>query len=324
MVNFFATTAIALGIGAWADATHNITNDWSSPQTVTFPSGDSSVVGLLYLPEIYKPNNSYPAVAVAGSFGSTKEMMSGTYAAELAKRGIIAGAIDYRNFGQSGGAMRQYEDPDSKADDLSAAVKYLSNRHDVAKTGLMGVCTSGGNVLYAAAQDRRVEALATVVGFFQTPDVASMLLGGDEGLALRRAAGRQARKVYETTGELQFIRQYSNSTNATVNYGPAPYYDSPSRGGGVRSWRNDFAVMAWEAWLSFNPVAQAPKVYTPTLMIYSENAAFPDQARAVYDGLAGEKRTIWTNGSHYDFYDNTERVRFSADQVAVHFQNLLA
>jgi fermentation-respiration switch protein FrsA (DUF1100 family) len=109
-------------------------------------------------------------------------MMSATYASELAKRGIIAVAIDYRNFGQSGGALRQYEDPDSKAEELSAAVKYL-----------LGVCTSGGNVLYAAAQDRRVEALATVIGFFQTPEVASMLLGGDEGLAIRRAAGRRAR-----------------------------------------------------------------------------------------------------------------------------------
>jgi fermentation-respiration switch protein FrsA (DUF1100 family) len=250
-------------------------------------------------------------------------MMSATYASELAKRGIIAVAIDYRNFGQSGGALRQYEDPDSKAEELSAAVKYLSRRSDVAKIGLLGVCTSGGNVLYAAAQDRRVEALATVIGFFQTPEVASMLLGGDEGLAIRRAAGRRARQVYGSTGELQFIRQYSNSTNATVNYGPAPYYDSPSRGGGVRSWRNDFAVMAWEAWLSFNPVAEATKVFTPTLMVHSEHAAFPDQARAAYNGLAGQKQIVWTNGSHYDFYDNMERVRFSADQVAVHFHNLL-
>ncbi|MFL6835082.1 MAG: hypothetical protein ACJ8F0_21095 [Xanthobacteraceae bacterium] len=37
-------------------------------------------------------------------------LMGGIYAAEMAQRGIIGLAIDYRNFGESGGEPRQYDD----------------------------------------------------------------------------------------------------------------------------------------------------------------------------------------------------------------------
>lgn len=55
-------------------------------QKVSFPSGDGSVVGNLYLPENLDPSYRYPAVAVGGSLSSVKEMMGGLYASELARR----------------------------------------------------------------------------------------------------------------------------------------------------------------------------------------------------------------------------------------------
>jgi fermentation-respiration switch protein FrsA (DUF1100 family) len=304
--------------------TLNAARNESTPKTVSFPSGTDSVVGHLYLPKNYDPTHRYPAVAVAGSFTSVKEMMGGTYAGELARNGVMAVSIDYRNYGQSGGIFRQFEDPESKAEDLSATLKYLASRSDVAGTGLLGVCTSGGNVLYPAATDSRVQALATVVGFFQSPIVTPMLQGGEGGLALRRAAGRQAQQVYNSTGEIKVIAAYSGPTNATVNPAPQAYYDDLTRGGGVREWRNEFAVASWGPWLNWDPVAQAGNVTVPALMVHSEDAAFPDQARAVYDRLGPQKEIIWTNGTHYDFYDTPQTVRFSAEKVAQHFKKYLS
>ena len=35
----------------------------------------------------------------------------------------------------------------------------------------------------------------------------------------------------------------------------------------MRAWRNEFAVMGWEPWLDFDPVAQASRVTAPTIVI---------------------------------------------------------
>ncbi|KAF4979504.1 hypothetical protein FDECE_18042 [Fusarium decemcellulare] len=295
----------------------------STPKKVSFPSGGDYIAGHLYLPETYNPNERYPAVAVGGSMSSVKEMMAGTYAGELARRGVISLAIDYRNWGQSGGAFRQREDPESKAVDLSAALEFLSHRSDVAGTGLLGICTSGGNVLYPASSDPRVKAVATVAGFFQSADVAPVLHGGEEVVKLKRAQGQEAIKLYNDTHEIKLIKAYGGSANESASPGSKPYYEDPTRGN-IREWRNEFAVASWGAWIDWDPVAQASFVQAPALIIHSENAAFPDQARKVYANLKLQKEIVWGEGSHYDFYDNLETVRFAADKLAKHFSTYLS
>jgi fermentation-respiration switch protein FrsA (DUF1100 family) len=98
--------------------------DLAKPARVQFTVGDTRVVGNLSLPPRLERGRGYPGVAAAGSLTSVKEQMAENYAAELARRGIIALAIDYRHFGESGGEPRQYENPDTKAQDLSAAAAY--------------------------------------------------------------------------------------------------------------------------------------------------------------------------------------------------------
>ncbi|UZE25625.1 alpha/beta fold hydrolase [Pseudomonas sp. B21-056] len=293
------------------------------PQKVSFPSGDGIVVAHLYLPEGYDPARRYPAVAIGGSMSSVKEQMSGNYAGELARRGLIALALDYRNYGESSGARRQYEDQVSKAQDLSAALIFLRKRPDVTGTGLLGICTSGGTVLYAAAKDPDVGAVASVAGYFSDPELLLMLFGGEAPLEQRRAAGRQARQRYEETGVIETIPAYSPIDMTAVSTSPSEYYMDQTRGGGVRAWRNEFAVMAWEPWLDFNPVAQAPHVTAPALIIHSDGSAFPDQARKVYERLAGPKVLDWAEGRHFDFYDQADTVRQAADRLAAHFRDTL-
>ncbi|PBC02450.1 alpha/beta hydrolase [Mesorhizobium sp. WSM3860] len=293
------------------------------PEKVSFKSGDGFVVANLYLPEGHDPSRRYPAVALAGSLTSVKEMMAGNYAGELTRRGIIALAIDYRNYGESSGAMRQFEDQASKAEDLSAALRYLKKRSDVAGTGILGICTSGGTALYTAAKDSNVGALAIVAGFFSDPDLVLKMFGGKEGIDSRIAASREARKRYDEEGVIQTVFAYMPNDKTAVSSGPNEYYMDQSRGGSVRAWRNEFAVMAWEPWLAFDPLAQAPHVTAPALVVHSDGAAFPDQARKMYGLLAGPKELHWTEGKHYDFYDQAEAVRQVADRVASHFHNKL-
>ena len=124
--------------------------------------------------------------------------MGGIYAAEMGRRGVMALAIDYRHYGESGGEPRQYENPETKAEDLVAAVTYLASRQDVrpGSVGLLGICTSGGTVLYAAARDSRVGAVASVASHLAEPSITPTLYGGPEGVeTASRGRSRRARRL---------------------------------------------------------------------------------------------------------------------------------
>jgi fermentation-respiration switch protein FrsA (DUF1100 family) len=298
----------------------------SKPERVRIPIGGTHIAGHLYLPHDYRPGQRYPALAIAGSLTSVKEQMGGIYAAEMARRGFIGLAIDYRNYGESGGAIRQYEDPAAKAEDLGAAVAYLSSRPDCRPdgVGLLGVCTSGGTVVQTAAQDQNVKAIATVAGHFAEPSgapafYAAMFSTGPEIVDRLRAQGKAARELYDRSGENTLILAYSNTNQSASHVGPMEYYVDHARGAGVPQWQNAFAVMSWEPWLNFDPVADACRVAAPTLVVHSDGCVMPDHARKVYENLNGEKSLHWARGNHFEFYDSPDKVRETADVAAEHF-----
>lgn len=99
------------------------------------------------------------------------------------------------------------------------------------------------------------------------------------------------------------------------------FYLDPEHGG-IAQWPNRFAVMAWSGWL-VDAVAIAPQVTAPVLLVHGEEAAIPDGARRFYDGLAGPKEFLWTEGVQFDFYDRSPQVGFAADAAAEHFARTL-
>ncbi|MDQ0758233.1 hypothetical protein [Streptomyces canus] len=82
---------------AWtgAQAAHSFTR-----HDITFPSGDSTCAGGLYLPTgITSP----PVVVLGHVLGATREMRLDALAERFAQAGITAVAFTYRHFGDSGG-----------------------------------------------------------------------------------------------------------------------------------------------------------------------------------------------------------------------------
>jgi uncharacterized protein len=126
-----------------------------SKQAVSFKVDGQTIRGDLYLPKGAGANARVPAMVVGGSLTSVKEQMPASYAQELASSGIAALAIDYRHYGQSEGLPRQLESVESKKADLLGAVGFLRQHAAVLPHGvaLLGICTSGGNVIQAAAAD---------------------------------------------------------------------------------------------------------------------------------------------------------------------------
>ena len=110
--------------------------------------------------EAAAPQDLYPAIAVSGPFGATKEQSSGLYAMRMAERGFVALAFDPSFTGESSGEPRRTASPDINTEDFMAAVDYLSKLSfvDAEKVGIIGICGWGGIALNAAAADTRIKA----------------------------------------------------------------------------------------------------------------------------------------------------------------------
>ena len=120
----------------------------------------------LYIPRIGMFNSGndekmrFPAIAVSGPFGATKEQSSGLYAMRMAERGFVALAFDPSYTGESSGEPRRTASPDINTEDFMAAIDFLSKQDNVdsEKIGIIGICGWGGIALNAAAADTRIKA----------------------------------------------------------------------------------------------------------------------------------------------------------------------
>ncbi len=279
-------------------------------EKVRFKSDGLELAGNLYKPKNFNSSGKYPAIVTGGSLTSVKELMAGTYAGKLAEKGFVALAFDYRNYGESEGEPRQYENPELKLRDLEAAVTYLLSLPYVETVGALGVCTSGGNMAYLAADDKRVKAAVLVASHMADASILSSLYGsmGKDVDSLRKA-GIEAKKHYERTGENKIILAYSTTDKAASHVGSfLEYYMDKTRAGGVKEWKNEFSEMSWETWLDFDPASKAQNITIPIMMFHSDHCALPGNAKRFYDALKGEKEMVWGNADHTDYYDQPQLV----------------
>jgi|SRR5215203_190897 len=273
-------------------------------EKINFERDGLNLVGNLYTPDNFDENGQYNAIIVEGSFTSVKEQMPGTYAQKFANEGFVALAFDYSHYGEGEGSARQLESPAEKLSDLEAAVTYLTDLPYVQAVSIVGVCTSAGLTAYLAADDERIKSIATVAAFLPSPTLFSLMYG-EEGVAQRLEAGAAAKLKYEESGEETTIPAYSETDESAVNFGPTgsfDYYLNEERGN-VPEYKNEFAVMAWDTMLSFDPISKASAVKVPAIVVHSDESAFPDNAKKFYSELQGEKELVWADGTHYDYYD---------------------
>lgn len=284
-------------------------------QRIRFVIDDTTVIGDLFRPAGAGP---HPAVVVVGPMTSVKEQVAGVYAAALAVRGIAALAIDHRHYGESGGTPRQFEHPDHKIADIRAAMDALveSPVVDAARVGLVGVCLGSSYAAAASIGDSRVRALATVAGYFPDPHQMGLGRGGDFDAEIE--SGADARRHLERTGETLLVAAAAASGGAPMHLPDiVDYYGSPRAG--VANYRNEFAVMSREPWLSFDAQALAPLVTAPTLFVHADGALAPQWAQQFHDSMRAERRFVSLEASsQVDFYDRPDRVDECADLTAGH------
>ena len=293
---------------------------------VTFQSEGEKLVGNLYLPANYKSGDKLPAVVVSGAWMTIKEQMPATYAQKLADKGFAALAFDFRTFGESGGKLRGFESPTEKIKDIKNAVGFLETvgAVDSNKIAGLGICASAGYMVEAAAEDSRIKSLVTVAPWIHSPEIVNTVYGGEKAVQEKIKIGKAARKQFEETGKAEVVPAASKTNSKAPMFGEIPYYTETQRGA-IPEWDNEFAIMSWSEWLTFNPMPQARNINIPTLFIHSEQAAIPQGARQFFDNIpTSNKKFVWLeNRTQFDFYDQEATVNQSVSQVASHLQSTL-
>ncbi|MCU0626066.1 MAG: alpha/beta hydrolase [Gemmatimonadaceae bacterium] len=290
---------------------------------VTFSSGGETLVGRLLLPADAPAGTRLPGVVVTGAWMTVKEQMATTYATQLAQRGMAALVFDFRGWGESGGAVRQRENPSQKIEDIMAAAAFLATRPEIdpARVGGLGICASAGYMVTAATRSSAIRSVALVAPWLQDGAIVEAVYGGKAGVDGLMAAGRAAETAYAASGTQTFVPAASLTDKRAIMFG-VPYYTEADRGM-IPAWRNEADPAFWPAWLTFDAMPAA-SLTKPFFMVHSDAAAIPQGAKQFYAALAAPKSQQWLDGvSQLDFYDRPAPVTQASDAVARHFTSTL-
>ncbi|MEM6293752.1 MAG: alpha/beta hydrolase [Myxococcota bacterium] len=278
---------------------------------ITFEVEGATIVGVLRTPQRAR---GVGAVTL-GPLTSVKEQAAGAYAQALAERGFTTLAFDPRGFGESGGAPRQYESPQRKVADMRAAANELERR-GLATVVAVGVCAGAGYAAGAVAGGP-FAAFGAVAGFFH--DVGQQRAWMGECFEAAVAAGAQARRRFESTGEAAHIPAVGHDEDVAMPLEEAfAYYGTPR--GAHPNYTNRFATMSREMTLPWDAQGFAPRIDVPTLLIHSEAALAPAQARSFASRLGGPHEMVWVESQgQIDFYDDPNRIEPAADRLSNFF-----
>ncbi len=250
--------------------------------------------------------------------------MAGLYARRLADQGFVALTFDFRFWGQSDGAPREYESPESKIIDIKSAVSFLSNSVEVdpQRVGGMAVCASSQYMACAAAEDRRIKSFVAVAPWIHDADIVRAVYGGEEGVRSKIDSGNKAKDLYTRTGIAEYVPACSASDPNAAMFGEFDYYLDDKRGA-IPQWTNRYAVMSWSEWLNFDSMPAAKHLTIPVLFVHS-GAAIPDGAKRFYANInSSNKRFVWLIGDQFDFYDREPNVSKSVAEATKHFNDTL-
>jgi fermentation-respiration switch protein FrsA (DUF1100 family) len=284
--------------------------------------GDVPIVVRLHRPD-GDPTEPLPAVIVTGSWLTVKEQMADHYAAGLARRGFAAFTFDFAGFGESGGRLRQTEQPGRKVADLAAVARFVAGLSTVAgRPGVLGVCASAQYAVAALAAGAPVASFASVAGWFHdTPSVAAFY-GGAHGVTSRLQRADDAARRVAAGADPGTVPAYAPGDERAGMFIEMDYYGNPDRGA-VPAWTNAMTELTWAHWLTFDGIGPAAAVDTPSIFVHGEACVFPDHVRRVAAAMRGAPAVVWAEGGQTDFYDRPAQVGFALDAVDEHFRRTL-
>ena len=281
-----------------------------SSRPVRFDNNGVELKGVLFTPA--DASQGLPGAIVTGAWTTVKEQMPGTYARELAARGMAALAFDFSGWGESAGLPRFVEDPKTKTADIHAAVSFMASLEEVDADNIVGVgvCASSGYMTDAVADNDQLRRVALIAPWLHDPAMAEEIYGGHEVATGLIAAS-------ESDGAAETVLLGASATDETSVMYQAPYYTETHRGL-IAEYDNKFSLLSWKPWLTYDALASADRLAKPMLMVGSPAIALPAGAAAYEARMTAPLEKVWLGDdvTQFDFYDRADVVQAAADAVA--------
>ncbi|MBC3539308.1 alpha/beta hydrolase [Rufibacter sediminis] len=300
-------------------------------QKVEFKNRNWNVAGHLHLPENFDDAQKYPAIVCVHPGSSVKEQTAGLYANQLAKNGFIALTFDASFQGESGGEPRFLEDPATRVEDIRCAIDFLTTLtfidHD--RIGALGVCAGGGYAANASISEKRIKAIATVVG--SNPSRAFREANPMEVL---KAVAQQ--RTAEANGNESLINNWIPDSADEAKQGgleemdlleAIDYYRTP-RGQHPNSC-NKLLFTSMSNLIMFDAFHLAEYFLTqPLLVIVGDKVGGFGSYRDGFDlynkaASTDKKIHVVKGASHYDLYDRPEATREALEHIVPFFNEHL-
>lgn len=281
--------------------------------SVLFKSNAFTIAGNLFIPEGASADRVHAAIVVAHPWGGVKEQTAGRYAKELSQNGFITLAFDAAYQGASSGEPRYLEDPHQRAEDIKAAVTYLSTLKNVdpKRIGALGICAGGGYVPFAAQTDVRIKAVATVsaadIGSLMTRPFGGGPIKDDLAQSLEQAGQL---RIAEANGEAPHLSNIVPPTQPPQEY-PDLYkegheYYRTARGQHKNS-HNWFVTRSIDLIANYDSFAFNALISPRPLLMIAGSAA--DTLYFSEDGIAKAKEPkqlfLVDGKTHVGLYDDT-------------------
>ncbi|MBL8021031.1 MAG: alpha/beta fold hydrolase [Leptospirales bacterium] len=243
-------------------------------ESVSFVSEGETCRGDLYLP---LPANRPPLVIMAHGFGGERTFALPSYAKYYAERGIAVLLFDYRCFGTSDGALRNWISPRRHKQDWRAAIRFGKTlpQIDADRIALWGTSLSAGHVVAVSAGRNDVRALSLLVPFsdgFSVPVYFPFLF------VLKALLRGILDIVLSLFGKVYTVPIYEKSENFGLLSTPECWKGYGSIVDHQSSWRNLAPARIALTLTMYRPILHAKRVKCPVFIVAGEEdslAPFP-------------------------------------------------
>ena len=298
---------------------------------VSFKSKGINIVGVLYLPADFDPENTYEGIIMTPPFPQVKDQVLGNYGPRMAERGYVALAFDYNSKGESDSYDPKFRDDDDmprKWEDLRNAISFLGSLPFVGAINGLAFC-GGGNIMSSVIiSDLRVKTFASVSAMLATDMISFADM--DAYKARIKAANAARQKMFET-GE-PVAADYFGYTdpdflekNAEAPAGMKEGYDYyGTKRGGTETYPNYTNILLSNvdesAVLNLGE-HYADKLIQPYCGIVGSEAETAICTKLFYDRVTSEKEFHEIEGaSHVGLYDIESNMAQVVDLVDAFFK----
>lgn len=273
---------------------------------IEFNAEGTSLRGWLYMPD--RPQSKHPAVVMAHGFSAVKEMHLDDYAEVFSAAGLATLVFDNRNFGASGGGIRQEIDPWQQVRDYRHAITWLSMQPEIdrERIGVWGSSYSGGHALVLGALDRRVKCVVSQVPLVSGSRNLKRLVRADFAAPLRAQfdADRERRFRGEAPAMLPVVSEDPTGSAALPTPDSWQWFTETGKKR-APAWRNEVTLRTVEMLGEYEPGSYVTQISpTPLLMIIADgdHLAIAEEAFSAYHRALEPKKLIILCGGHFDAY----------------------